>query len=269
MSELADRIEEARSSVISTGAKILVFDIERMKGRFTGEFWDLNDYKGRRIHPHDVLEWPRTICVAWNWYGDNKVEFASEWGDGTEGMLERVWKAVDDADIVVGHNIAGFDLKKLNTEWRDHGFMAPSTYKIVDTLREARKQFGDESKTLDALCERLGVFGKTDKYDVEIARLALDGDKAAQKKLQEYNEGDIFATLNLYDRLRGWMPSHPHIGPWDGETMKCNQCGGTDLERSGIYQADMFTYIEYRCQTCGGNVKGSTGTRIANSKGVK
>jgi len=269
MSELAERIEEARTSVASTGAKILVFDIERMKGQFSAEFWDLNDFKGRRIAADMVTLWPRTICVAWNWYGDNRIEFASEWGDGTTGMLTRVWSAVDEADIVVGHNVAGFDLKKLNTEWRDAGFMAPSTYKVVDTLREARRQFGDESKTLDALCTRLGVSGKTDKYDVEMARRALDGDTTAQKQLQEYNEGDIFATLNLYDRLRGWMPSHPHIGPFDGETMKCNQCGGTDLERIGTYQADMFTYLEYRCQTCYGIVKGSTGTRIAISKGVR
>lgn len=269
MSELAERLEEARASVIETKAKILVFDIERMKGQATIEFWDLGDYKNRRISADSVVEWPKTICVAWNWYGDNKIEFASEWGDGKQGMLERVWKAFDEADIVVGHNIVGFDIKKLNTEWRDAGFMPPSPYKTVDTLKEARKQFGDESKTLDALCERLGVSGKTDKYDVEVARAALDGDRVSQLTLQAYNEGDIFATLNLYDRLRGWMPNHPHMGELDGETMKCNQCGGTDLERNGTYLAVQIRYIQYRCNTCGGNLRGTTHSRSATIHGVK
>ena len=269
MSEIAARVEEARKKVIESQAKILVFDIERMKGQANIEFWDLGDYKNRRIGADSVIEWPRTICVAWNWYGDNKIEFASEWGDGKQGMLERVWEAVDEADIVVGHNIVGFDLKKLNTEWRDAGFMAPRPYKTVDTLREARKQFGDESKTLDALCERLGVGGKTDKYDVEVARAALDGDRTAQLTLQAYNEGDIFATLNLYDRLRGWMPNHPHMGELDGETLKCNQCSGTDLERNGTYLAVQIRYIQYRCKTCGANLRGTIHSRSAAIHGVK
>ena len=269
MSELAKRLEDGRSKVIESAAKILVFDIERMKGQANIEFWDLGDYKNRRIHKDDVVEWPRTICVAWNWYGDSKIEFASEWGDGKQGMLERVWEAVDKADIVVGHNIVGFDLKKLNTEWRDAGFMAPSPYKTVDTLKEARKQFGDESKTLDALCERLGVAGKTDKYDVEVARGALDGDRLSQLKIQAYNEGDIFATLNLYDRLRGWMPNHPHMGELDGETLKCNQCASTDLSRNGTYLAVQIRYIQYRCNTCGANLRGTIHSRSAAIHGVK
>src|SRR5690349_16180681 len=44
--------------------KILVYDIERMKGSASVEFWSLSDFKNRRIHADDVTAWPRTICVA-------------------------------------------------------------------------------------------------------------------------------------------------------------------------------------------------------------
>lgn len=269
MSELKKRLAAARESVIESQAKILVFDIERMKGVANIEFWDLGDYKNRRIHADDVVEWPRTICVAWNWYGQDRIDFASEWGDGREEMLKKVWNAVDEAEIVVGHNIAGFDLKKLNTEWRDLGMQAPSPYKVVDTLKEARKQFGDESKTLDALCTRMGITGKTDRYDVEVARAALAGERVPQLQIQSYNEGDILATIGLYDHLRGWMPSHPHMGALDGETMKCNQCASTDISRNGTYLAVQIKYIQYRCNACGANLRGSTHSRSAAIRGVK
>src|SRR4249919_3011984 len=100
-----------------TGARILFLDIERMKGSATIEFWSLNDYQGRRIHADSVTEWPRTICAAWKWYGAKRVEFTSEWADGPETMFKRCWDAYDQADIVVGHNIDGFDTKHLNQAW--------------------------------------------------------------------------------------------------------------------------------------------------------
>ena len=56
-----------------SSARILVADIERLPGyakvqhrglTVEGSFWDLNSFKhtiGRRIHPDDVVSWPRTI----------------------------------------------------------------------------------------------------------------------------------------------------------------------------------------------------------------
>lgn len=269
MSELAARLDEARKTVTESQAKILTLDIERMKGSATIEFWDLGDYKNRRIHADDVKLWPRTICMAWNWYGEHRIEFSSEWGDGREGMLKRTWEAVDQADIVVGHNVAGFDLKRLNTEWRDIGLIPPSPYKAVDTLKEVRKCFGDESKTLDALNRRLGIAAKTDRYDVEVARAALEGDRVAQLQIQAYNEGDILASIALFDRLRGWLPNHPHLGPLDETEMRCNQCNSTDIERNGTYLAIQIRYIQYRCNTCGANLRGGTHSRAANVRGAR
>ena len=246
-----------------------MFDIERMKGTAQVEFWDLGDYKNRRLSHETVTEWPRTICTAWNWYGEDEIHFAAEWSkSGREGMLTQMWEAVDQADIIVGHNIQGFDVKKLNSEWRDVGMVPPSTYKIVDTLRETRKHFGDESKTLDALNKRLGIPAKTDKYDVELAKKALAGDRVAQLQIQAYNEGDIVASLELYDRIRGWMPNHPHLGLYSGEEFCCNQCGSNSLTRNGTTLANQITYILYRCDTCGGNVKGLERVNVTKTRGV-
>jgi DNA polymerase elongation subunit (family B) len=244
--------------------KILTIDIERLPGRaevscrgltVTGDFWDLSGWKhtiGRRIHPDDVLEWPRTICAAWRWYGAKRVEFAAEWDDSHEAMLRHTWELYHQADIVVGHNLANFDTKKLAAEWNVLGLGRPSPWKTVDTLKVARSQFGYESNTLDALCKRLGILAKTDRYAIDVARAAVAGDRAAQRKLRAYNQGDIVATEGLYDYVRGWIPNHPHIGLWSGEDRSCSNCGSTELVSSGWARTAVTAYAQYRCPNCGG-----------------
>lgn len=270
MSDLATKLDALRSAIEETDAKILIFDIERMKGQASIDFWDLGDYKGRRISADDVTQWPRTICVAWSWMGKEDIYFAAEWSrGGSEKMLRDIWKALDEADIVVGHNVAGFDIKKLNSEFRDLGLTPPRPYKVVDTLKEARKHFGDESKTLDALNKRIGVSAKTDKYNVDIARAACDGDKIAQATIRSYNEGDIVASEALYLSLLPWMSTHPHLGQF-GEEKRCNKCGSDDLRLdSKTFKANLLEYALYECNVCHGWVRAGWVARSATTRGVK
>ena len=251
----------------SNGPKTLVLDIERMKGSFrrqtrgltiSGEFWSLFDYKRMigRIHADDVIEWPRTICVAWRFVGKKRVEFASEWGDGQAGMHSRIWEAVDEADVVVGHNVKGFDLKHLRTGWRDLDFLPPSPVAVVDTLKEARAEFGDESKTLDALTKRIGIASKTDRYDLEVARAALAGDQRAQRKLKAYNVGDIEASEELYLSLRPWMKSHPSVGLYSEDGVDVCSCGGREFIRNGYAYTRLSKFQRYQCKSCGLTLRG-------------
>jgi hypothetical protein len=265
-----DAVPTARRIVRPNDAKILTLDIERFKGTFTGEFWDLNDFKNRRIQPDMVVEWPRTICVAWRWYGQKRVEFHAEWDDdGREGMLRAAWHAYDQADIIVGHNLAGFDTKKLKSDWNILGLGAPRPWKTVDTLSIARREFGFESNQLGSLCERMGVPGKVDHYDVEVARAALAGDRAAQRRLKRYNIGDIEASEALYDAMRGWIPAHPFIGT-RGDEKVCNQCGSDDLNlQPSRYRAVVLDYALYRCGSCAANVRGGWVARAASTRGAR
>jgi hypothetical protein len=256
----------------SSGPKTATLDIERVPGRFRlenyrgsitleGDFWDLSQWKsliGRRLYPDEVTEWPRTICHAWRWLGQRRVEFAAEWeSGGYEGMLQRAWEVYDRADIIVGHNVAAFDTKHLNTGWRDLGLTPPAPFKTVDTLRQAQRVFGDESKTLAALTERLGIETKTDKYDVVTARAAVAGDVKAQRKLTAYNKGDIIASEALYLKLLPWMHGHPHHALYnldDGDC--CQRCGGADLRRRGFAYTPLGKYRQFRCEGCGGWSRG-------------
>lgn len=254
----------------SPAPNVLTIDIERLPGRFAADFWDLNAFKNRRIHPDMVTEWPRTICVAWQFYGTKRVEFASEWDDGREGMLQRVWEAYDRADVIYGHNVDRFDTRNLNSEWLTLGLNPPSPSKILDTLKEARKTFGFESNTLASLTQRLGIDTKTDKYTIEMARSAVVGSTIHQRQLKAYNVGDIHASREFVDRLRGWIPSHPHnlIGTAD-DRPTCNQCWGDRLERNGTKLAQQIVYTLWRCSDCGANVQGTRHSRAAITRGAR
>ena len=249
--------------------RILVADIERLPGyakvqhrglTVEGSMWDLNSFKhtiGRRIHPDDVLEWPRTICAAGRFYGDKETMFAAEW-DNPE-FLDEVWEWIDEADILVGHNVDRFDLRMLRSGWIEQGYAPPSPVKIVDTLKIARTELGMESNTLDSLCQRLGVKAKTDKYDPAVARAAVEGDEKAQKKLKAYNIGDVAASTALYDRLRPYTRNHPHLSMWNGNEFGCPNCGRADvaLEPAGTAYANVTKYRRYVCKGCGANVRGN------------
>ena len=265
---LAEKAKAGPRIVAAIPPKILTLDIERLPGQATVDFWGLGDYKGRRIHADCVTEWPRTICFAWRWYGAKRIEFAAEWQDvGYEGMLRKAWELYHEADIVCGHNLAGFDSKKLVAEWVTLGWTPPSPWKTVDTLKAARARASFESNTLDALLTRLGLQGKTDRYSVDVARAAVAGDKGAQRKIRRYNQGDIEATDALLSALLGWIPNFPHVGLYSGDEDCCGNCGGELKANDWAYTA-VTAYARYHCQNCGAwfrrnDVKMRTRTRPA------
>lgn len=245
--------------------KTVTLDIERTPGRFRvergdftieGFFWDLSQYKfllHRRLNLEEVVEWPRTICLAWRWLGQRKVQFAAEWEDGGhEAMVRKAWEVYHEADIVVGHNLKNFDTKHLMTSFRDLGLTPPAPHKTVDTLTAARRVFGDESMKLAALTQRLGIDTKTDAYEIGTAMAAVNGDRKAQRRLAAYNKGDIIATEALYLRLLPWIQNHPHVGLFGlDDDDCCGNCGSRNLERRGYAVTTLGKYARFQCRDCG------------------
>lgn len=258
---------------INSAVKVnaVTLDIERIPGRvsmqhrgFTiqGDVWDLNALKhmtGRRIHADDMTAWPRTICAAWKWYDAPDVEFAAEWNvGGYDGFMRTVWDVFDRADLIIGHNAERFDAKHLMGGWAEMGLPAPSPYKVIDTLKIARGSFAYESNTLDALNKRLGIDAKTDKYSVEVARAAVNGDKEAQARIEGYNRGDIIASEALFDRLRPYAKGIPHLGMWTDDALACPSCGSTMTATGKTVHANVQKYEHLHCPNCGSHARGTT-----------
>jgi hypothetical protein len=261
---LAARIEQAAKS---RELKTLVIDVERLKGKFLwpaeerfdtltigGEFWSLSDYKHKfgRIPHQYVTEWPRTICAGWRWFGEKKLHFAAEWEEGGSlGFAMRVRDAIDEADIITGHYVNRADRRWLNSLFRDHRLDWPSPVKVVDTCTIARRDLGDESMTLDALCKRFGIPAKVGKYDANVARAAVEGDRKAQREIKSYQLGDVEASTGLYFETLPLAHNHPHVAPMRGlTTLVCPRCSSSNVHRSGSWTPGTYIYERYRCDSC-------------------
>lgn len=247
---LAQHVELIKQREVKT----LLVDIERIPGRFTADFWSLNDYKGRRIHADNVAEWPTTVCFSAAWYGSKKPLFHAAWEPGgSDAMYRAAFDLYDQADLVITYNGVSFDNKHLISGWTERGMGRPSTWRDIDLLKVARQSQGWESKTLDSVCKRLGVEAKNDKYDVATARAAMAGNKTAQRKLRAYNINDCLIMAAVYERLMPYIKGHPHVAPTIGlERPTCPRCGSTDVKRTGTYTPGVYNYPEYRCSACAG-----------------
>lgn len=245
--------------------KTLIVDIERLPGRaklqhrgltIEGDFWDLGGWKhtiSYRIHADHVLEWPSTICFAAGWYGSSKSIFHAAWDGGADAMYEAAFALYDEADMVITYNGVGFDNKHFMSGWTERGMGRPSLWKDIDLLKVVRAQLGWESKTLDSVCKRLQIEAKFGKYNVEVARAAMAGNKAKQRELKKYNVADTRITGEAYTRLMHLVKSHPHVAPSIGmERPTCPRCGSTEVKRTGTYSPGVFNYLAYKCLVCSG-----------------
>ena len=140
----------------TTPAKIFITDIET--AQMVVKVWQLrkNDF----IQHHRIVKDWFVMMWAGKWYRSNEVLSAcvtpkeAKKRDDSR-ILEEIWELLDKADIIIGHNIRNFDLKKLNARFLKHRQLPPSSYQIVDTLSHSRQNFGLSSHKLDHITEYL------------------------------------------------------------------------------------------------------------------
>ena len=240
--------------------RILTIDIERLAG--LARAWEP---KTRFIAAANFVREPRTICYAFRWYGERKVQFDAEWLDGGhEGMTRRVHALYDQADIVYTYNGIRFDNKHLQGDWLKIGLVKPKPWKDVD-LYPVTSQFGYLSRSLDYTTRALGRPGKQLHYNHELAEAAVAGDEASRKELAKYNKGDVELTEWLADRLRPWIKGHPFPRSL-GDEHQCPYCGSADLASKGRTRAVVLEYALYQCKRCNGWVRGGWEARAANTR---
>jgi hypothetical protein len=192
--------------------------------------------------------------AAWRWIGESKIHSAHEWDEGgPAAFAQRVRDAIDEADIITGHYINNADRKWLNSLFRDHGIPWPSPVKVIDTCTIARRDLGDESMTLGALCSRFGIPTKSGHYDAAVAQAACDGDRKAQREIDAYCKGDVEASTGLYFMTLPLAHGHPHVAPNAGQDRTiCPRCKSDNVHRYGTWTPGTQNYAAYRCDDCPG-----------------
>ena len=247
--------------------KILIFDIENSPN--LSYVW--GRYEQNVIA--DEREW-NMLSFAYRWLGDRKVKafslpdfpgYKKDRNNDTALIME-LWNLLDEADIVIGHNVDRFDVRKTNARFLSAGLTPPSPYKTVDTYKLAKKYFFLNSNKLTDLATYLGVGKKVETGGFDLWLGCMSGDKKSWKKMVEYNKHDVELTEKVYLKLRPWMNTSPNQNLYQGTTHSCPICGQDSLQKRGWAYTRVNKYQRYQCvgdKGCGG---WSTGERIEIDK---
>jgi DNA polymerase elongation subunit (family B) len=228
--------------------KVLVYDIETSP-HLTYTY----DLYGADIRPDMIVEPSRLLCWAGKWMDAKGVMFYSEHHNDRAEMVEAMWHALDEADIVIGYNHRGFDNKHVMREFVTSGLGPPSPWQDVDLLKENRRLFKFASNRLGYVTEVLGLETKLDTGGQGLWRKVLEGDEAAWAKFKRYNIQDVRVTQLLAEYLWPYL-GLPHMGLWADDLTCCPTCGGSDLTPMGKAYTRTMSYPRMIC-ACGAYCK--------------
>lgn len=229
--------------------KIVTFDIENTPATvFTWDLWPTGI-----SHDNIIGEWS-IICAAYKYLGKDKVYAlqVSKVGDDYE-LCYRLRDVLADADIVVGHNIDKFDIRKLNARLIFHGLDPLPKLTTVDTLKVAKRTAAFLSNRLDYLGKHLLGQGKV-HVDYQLWLDVMKGSKQAIKTMVEYNKVDVIRDEQLYLKLRPYMKTHPHSSVLNGgEKIHCPKCSSSNVIKAKVRVTAAGTkQQQWQCKACGG-----------------
>lgn len=229
---------------------ILFIDIETRPN--LGYFWRMFD---ENIGLSQMIEEGQVISFAAKWRGTNTTEFYSMFHDGHEEMIRQAHRLLDEADFVLHWNGKKFDIPHLNKEFVLQGLTPPSTFKQLDLMLTARKQFNFVSNKLQHVSTALGFDGKFDHEGFELWLKCMNNDPVAWETMRTYNIQDVVLLEQIYDRILPWVITHPNVPLFKGAG-RCPQCGGSDITAEGTAYTSSRTYPKFRCNDCGAQMRG-------------
>lgn len=240
--------------------KIGFWDIERcsMISRHYERFGNFS------IRPEQTIRDERTVSFAWRWLGQpkSKTVYFAEWTDGgRERMLQEAYDRIAEADALVSWNGKRFDTRAINRDFFLAGMPTPPEPKEIDLMAAVKRRMFFSSNSLKNVARELGIVGKTEVGSLDqLTEDAMAGDEKAQRLHKRYNKQDVDLLADeLYPRLLPWIPASMHPNVAIGEDFACPRCGGTRLEKRGLFRTSSGIYQRYHCLTpgCGAWPRGS------------
>ncbi len=234
--------------------KILLIDIESSPN--VSLTWGKYDQNVLHFVRHRQI-----ITVAWKWLGEKKVYglslpmFPTYKKDplSNRELMREIHKLMNQADIVIGHNVRCFDDKRIDTDLIKWGFKPPSPHRVIDTLEVARQRFDFNSNKLGDLGEFLGVGGKVKHPGMQMWIDCMDGKPEAWNHMLRYNKGDVYPLLEkVYLKMRPWIRNHPDLNILT-EREVCPYCSSPKIQARGwSITKTVAKRKRFQCQGCGG-----------------
>jgi len=183
--------------------RTLLLDIETkpIKAWVWG-LWDQNISIGQIIEPTEML------CFGAKWQGSKtkKQVFSSVYHNGKGDMLRELHDLMEEAEVLVGWNSAGFDHKHIKREFLEAGMTPTSTVKDLDLMSVVKANFKFPSNKLDYVAQRLGVGSKFKHTGFQLWIDCINNDPKAWAMMKKYQAQDVVLLDELYDILLPWFP---------------------------------------------------------------
>ena len=244
--------------------KILIFDVETSTMDLAIKTYQLKNYI-KYFNPDDIVRDWILLSVAWKFHGDKTTKCISVHKDNIENdraVVDAFYNVLKTADVIIGHNMKGFDIKKFNTKIIEYGY-APLHFKaaqIIDTLTLSRRYFKFSSNRLSYVAKKLGVDAKDASPDWN---KILDGSESELRYMRKYNKQDVIVTEQVYDKLKGWHDTHINLNMIaqikDSEglpVVACRVCLSGNLMRDGFAYNATTKSQRHKCKDCGANTYG-------------
>ena len=231
--------------------KILLLDIETVMMEVF--VWFLG--KQRIPYQNVIKEW-NMLSWAGKWLFSPEIIFDVQTSKEAidrddKRIVSSLYQVINDADIIVGHNLNRFDIRKVNTRLLYHGFSPTKSFQTIDTLTVMKRHFSMSSYRLDDICKFLGLPIKIHTgYD--LWKQCLEGKQKSLDNMSTYNQNDVLILEELYLRVRGWIKSHPNCALYvESDTSLCGNCASDNLMGDGRYYTPAGRFVAYRCDDCG------------------
>lgn len=190
--------------VLRTDANILYIDLEVSKSLY---FNYGHKVPSTYMHYDNLLQEYYIICWSASYVGSDIVHHervttrdARKWSDAK--ILKRLRDLMLSADIIAGHNVDAFDVKRANTRFLQNGLTEIPDKKTHDTLKIARKKFAfDGGNSLENISRKLGLRDKDDITNEDWLKIVKTGDAETLEKVDTYCQGDVLQGKKLLEKL--------------------------------------------------------------------
>lgn len=223
--------------------------------------------------------WEQNVMeVEQDWF---MLSFAVKWNDGVtkvyalpdykgyskdktndKKLSQDLWDVFNSADIVAGHNIDGFDIKKANARFLVHGLLPYAPIKTIDTLKIARRHFKFDSNRLDDLARYLGVGRKLPTQGKKTWLGCMSGDKDSWATMKKYNKQDVELLYSVHDKLQPWAANYPNLAVYVGEDGICPHCLADKLQKRGPGYTKTGVHQRFQCTACGAWSRGNNEIKV-------
>jgi hypothetical protein len=162
------------------------------------------------VHPYFIIAWAASYMHERTVYSDVVTpKDALKWNDAK--ILPRLYELMDSADIIAGHNVDSYDIKRANARFFINGLGAVTEKKTLDTLKIARRKFAFESNCLDYICQVLGLRGK-DPITRSDWLAVMAGDAKIIDKVARYNVNDVKIGKEVLKKLQAYSGKKAYYG---------------------------------------------------------